>query len=81
MQHSSFAKGVALVASFALSFGSTAAPVFANNKGGDGNTTTPIKHLVVIFGENISFDHYFGAYPKATNPKSHSSKPGRAPQP
>src|SRR5271170_3224222 len=31
-------------------------------------TTTPIKHLVVIFGENISFDHYFGVYPNATNP-------------
>ena len=23
-------------------------------------TTTPIKHLVVIFQENIAFDHYFG---------------------
>jgi len=34
----------------------------------DGDTTTPIKHLVVIFGENISFDHYFGTYPNATNP-------------
>src|SRR5271165_4566240 len=31
-------------------------------------TTTPIKHLVVIFQENISFDHYFGTYPYATNP-------------
>ncbi len=31
-------------------------------------TTTPIKHLVVIFGENISFDHYFATYPSATNP-------------
>lgn len=31
-------------------------------------TTTPIKHLVVIFNENISFDHYFGTYPKALNP-------------
>lgn len=30
-------------------------------------TTTPIKHLVVIFQENVSFDHYFGTYPKATN--------------
>ncbi len=26
--------------------------------------TTPIQHVVVIFGENISFDHYFGTYPK-----------------
>ncbi|HET6711159.1 alkaline phosphatase family protein, partial [Amycolatopsis sp.] len=30
-------------------------------------TTTPIKHVVVIFGENISFDHYFGTYPDAAN--------------
>ncbi len=29
--------------------------------------TTPIQHLVVIFGENISFDHYFGTYPNALN--------------
>jgi phospholipase C len=31
-------------------------------------TATPIKHVVVIFQENISFDHYFGTYPRATNP-------------
>ncbi|MGF6414539.1 phospholipase C [Paraburkholderia sp. MM5482-R1] len=31
-------------------------------------TATPIKHLVVIFGENRSFDHYFGTYPNAQNP-------------
>jgi phospholipase C len=31
----------------------------------DPLTTTPIKHLVVIFQENISFDHYFGTYPHA----------------
>jgi phospholipase C len=30
-------------------------------------TATPIKHLVVIFQENVSFDHYFGTYPNATN--------------
>jgi phospholipase C len=30
-------------------------------------TTTPIQHLVVIFQENVSFDHYFGTYPNATN--------------
>jgi phospholipase C len=28
---------------------------------------TPIEHLVVITGENISFDHYFGTYPEAAN--------------
>src|SRR5580658_1495093 len=32
------------------------------------STTTPIQHLVVIFQENVSFDHYFGTYPNATNP-------------
>jgi phospholipase C len=32
------------------------------------NTTTPIKHVVVIFQENVSFDHYFATYPNATNP-------------
>jgi len=30
--------------------------------------STPIRHLVVIFQENVSFDHYFGTYPKAANP-------------
>jgi phospholipase C len=30
-------------------------------------TTTKIKHVVVIFGENISYDHYFGTYPVAQN--------------
>jgi phospholipase C len=30
--------------------------------------TTPIQHVIVIYGENESFDHYFGTYPKALNP-------------
>ena len=33
----------------------------------DGTPATPIQHLVVIFGENVSFDHYFGTYPVAAN--------------
>ena len=46
-----------------------------NKKGGGGNdnggaaTETPIKHVVVIFQENVSFDHYFGTYPQAANKK------------
>src|SRR5579864_6544844 len=32
------------------------------------DTTTPIKNVVVIFQENVSFDHYFATYPNATNP-------------
>jgi phospholipase C len=33
----------------------------------DGATATPIRHLVVIFQENVSFDHYFATYPNAAN--------------
>ena len=36
-------------------------------------TSTPIKHLVVIFQENVSFDHYFGTYPHAANPTGEPS--------
>jgi phospholipase C len=39
-----------------------AAPLQTN----DDNTTTPIKHVIVIYGENRSFDHLFATYqPKA----------------
>src|SRR5580692_12852244 len=30
-------------------------------------TKTPIKHLIVVYNENRSFDHYFGTYPNALN--------------
>src|ERR1700739_4888055 len=36
----------------------------------ESSTSTPIKHAVVIFGEKISFDHYFGSYPNALNPRN-----------
>jgi phospholipase C len=36
--------------------------------GGGGGGSSRIKHLVVIFQENASFDHYFGTYPHAANP-------------
>src|ERR1700722_9293807 len=29
---------------------------------GDNDTTTPIKHVIVIIGENRSFDHVFATY-------------------
>jgi phospholipase C len=28
---------------------------------------TPVRHVVVIYQENVSFDHYFGTYPHAAN--------------
>ncbi len=43
-----------------------------------GSTSTPIKHLVVLFDENESFDHYFGTYPYAANTDgtTFTAKPG-----
>ena len=31
-------------------------------------TATPIKHVVVLYQENVSFDHYYATYPYAANP-------------
>jgi phospholipase C len=39
----------------------------ASAAGQDVRTQTPIKHVVVLFDENVSFDHYFGTYPNAAN--------------
>ncbi len=46
-----------------------AVPAAATAQDDASQTATPIKHVVVIFGENISFDHYFGTYPNALNPR------------
>jgi phospholipase C len=51
--------GVALIA-----LGPNVAPASA----APPTPATPIEHLIVIFDENQSFDHYFGTYPNATNP-------------
>jgi len=38
-------------------------PAFAATTGpNDGNTITPIKHIIVIVGENRTFDHLFATY-------------------
>ncbi|HZU62485.1 MAG TPA: alkaline phosphatase family protein [Novosphingobium sp.] len=42
-------------------------------------TTTPIKHLVVIFPENQSFDHYFGTYPQSADPTGEPTQSWTAP--
>jgi phospholipase C len=39
---------------------------------------TPIKHVVVIFQENVSFDHYFGTYPHAANTSGQPIAPSNA---
>jgi len=63
-------KSMALLLALITALGPTAIPAFAASKPAQKApaTATPIKHLVVIFQENVSFDHYFATYPNATNP-------------
>jgi phospholipase C len=61
-------KQVAVALSCLLVAGTLPTPVFAQDRWDGIPTATPIKHLVVIFQENISFDHYFATYPHAANP-------------
>ncbi|MGW7522362.1 phospholipase C [Streptomyces sp. NPDC054783] len=60
-----FAGAAALTVLGSTAPGWAAAPAAA--QGGHSSTATPIKHVVVLFDENISFDHYFATYPKAAN--------------
>ncbi len=48
--------------------GAVAPESIGQNPAETTQTATPIKHLVVIYDENISFDHYFATYPSVTNP-------------
>ncbi len=55
----------------ALSMAGMISAVMSPTAWADGygmSTTTPIKHVVVIYQENVSFDHYFATYPNAKNP-------------
>jgi phospholipase C len=62
-------KFVASSLAFLLAGATLPTPSFAAGYPSGENTVTPIKHLVVIFQENVSFDHYFGTYPHALNPE------------
>jgi len=52
----------------AAGFGKAASSQSGSAKTRTRATATPIQHIVVIFQENVSFDHYFGTYPNAANP-------------
>jgi phospholipase C len=56
---SGLAVGLSFLALLQLSFGATLAIAAANPS---GETRTPIKHVIVIIGENRSFDHVFATY-------------------
>ena len=58
------------VAAVAISTGPVIAGKAAAPVAGSADTLAtkyPIKHLVIVFNENRSFDHYFGTYPNALN--------------
>src|ERR1700741_230257 len=60
-----YRRGVALAGGIALGLTGAACPRPRTEP--TRATATPIEHLIVIFQENISFDHYFGTYPHAAN--------------
>ncbi|GAA3799214.1 phospholipase C [Streptomyces chiangmaiensis] len=59
----------ALLGAAALTALGANAPTWAAAQDGHGHssTATPIQHVVVLFQENVSFDHYFATYPQAAN--------------
>ncbi|KIZ16170.1 phospholipase C [Streptomyces natalensis] len=73
------AGAAALTAFTAVAGLGTAAPSWAAAPAGHAGsaTATPIKHVVVLFDENISFDHYFATYPKAANSDGTTFHPSR----
>ena len=55
--------GIISLAVFQLAVGSAfAAPLSNSQPSRDDDTATPIKHVIVIIGENRSFDHVFATY-------------------
>jgi len=70
-----FRRAMASLLTMTIALGPTVAPAFASSAkpatkhvASRPATGTPIQYLVVIFQENVSFDHYFGTYPNALNP-------------
>lgn len=55
-------KGTACALTFAMSLFGFSAPAQAENDPHGIPTSTPIKHVIIIVGENRSFDHLFATY-------------------
>ena len=62
---SALKKTMAVFVSATTILGTTLTPAFASSY---RDTSTPIQHIVIIFQENISFDHYFGDLPQSAEP-------------
>ena len=57
-----FRTGLVSVATLQFALGNTFAYAQSPNSSRDNDTATPIKHVIVIIGENRSFDHVFATY-------------------
>jgi phospholipase C len=55
-------KFLACVSTLALGALAAGPAAFADDRSNDAKTTTPIKHVIIVIGENRSFDHVFGLY-------------------
>ena len=69
MNRKRFRKQISSLAIGAMLGAQFAAPVAWAQGGSDATTTTPIKHVIVLIGENRSFDHTFATY----QPKGHQT--------
>ncbi|MFE1856355.1 phospholipase C [Streptomyces sp. NPDC059489] len=60
--------GAAALTALGANVPAWAAPPAGHGHGqSHSSTATPIQHVVVLFDENVSFDHYFATYPQAAN--------------
>src|SRR5215469_10057868 len=58
--------GARVIFAFAALMQNFFGPLTQNVQAADNSTLTPIKHVIVIVGENRTFDHLFATYkPKA----------------
>jgi phospholipase C len=66
-------KGLVSVAVFQFALGNAFAAEPQQSHSRDNDTSTPIKHVIVIIGENRSFDHVFATYvPRDRREKVHN---------
>src|SRR5579862_8261977 len=54
--------GLASIALFQFTIGASLAGAAPKQGSSDANTATPIKHVIIIIGENRTFDHIFATY-------------------
>ena len=47
----------------ALALAGTCLATLASGAARAADTATPVRHLIVVFQENVPFDHYFATYP------------------